>query len=587
MRKYYPYRIVKPIYYILIMTLTVLFFTSVSFQAAYAIPPVWSFGSFTLNDGGVQGAGIPSLPVTVSVTDPAATGFGTITVKITSSVDPSGFDMTLNEGPLGTFTNTNLALMSDNARGSQKSVITITVFDTVFTTPDPSSVQTLAGPPILIVSDSDTSGITPVFTETGPDTNLYRARINFAAATNAPSNTLAIAPGNIFTVVDIAGGNFAHGFIGPNPNIGKGAILAEVGGTVTATYQVDSSSFTVGPNPGPGRGGGGPIKPGLVVDTSGGSGCNNCQPPTLGIDQNLNRIVDGGFSYNNNPIDVELFYTPYPLITIDVGQENIAELKIFDDGGIDSIAHVGLAFGLGHGESFGESKATISLDRTFDGKEITDIFDPENVLDNVKITTSTSTCNPSILEQCLVVKIQHMFREELEFNMVGTNVWDNKRNSWQNFYNHGIEIIGDSLNPAKTKMVAFGDKNMRGVFELTQIDKKKHLWEDKFGNIYEHKDNDRFDIIYSIPHKIIPDKDTQHGCDRNCNWFNEYKLAQETIAKFTLNKILNGKIIEGEPPKKPFSYFYNMTTRAEDTALQESIIFEQIKAENILKNQAK
>ena len=60
-------------------------------QSAYAVFPTWGLpGAFSLNDGGVQGAGIPSLPVTVQVVDPAASGSGTITVRITSSV----FDQT-------------------------------------------------------------------------------------------------------------------------------------------------------------------------------------------------------------------------------------------------------------------------------------------------------------------------------------------------------------------------------------------------------------------------------------------------------------------------------------------------------------
>jgi len=580
-RKHYNHRIVRTISCLLIMTFIALIFTLDSFQNAYAIFPVWSF-SYNLNDGGVQGAGIPTDPVTVSVTDPAATGSGTITVRITSSLDSVGFDLILNEGIPGTFTNTNLALMSDNAIATQGSRITITVFDTFFTTPDPSSVQTLGGPPILIVSESDTTGITPVFIETGPDTNLYSAQINFASTTNAASNTLAVTVGDIFTVADLGGGNFANGFIGPNPNVGKGAILAEVSGTVTATYQGDFSSVTIGANPGPGRGSGGPIKPGLVVDTpSGGSNCNNCQPPTLGLDKNLNRIVHEGFSYNNKPVNVDLFYTSYPLIEVDVGQENIAELKIFDDGGIDNIAHVGLAFGLGQGESFSQSKATIGLDRTFDGKEITSVYDPENVLDNIQITTSTIPCGFSISEQCLFVKIQHTFREELEFNMVSTNVWDSKRNGWQNYYNHGIEIKGDSLNPTKSKMVAFGEKEMRGLYELIQVDKKKHLWADEFGNLYENKGNDRYDRIYLFPKEIVYDELTQHGCDRNCNWFDKYKTHQEFLAKTTLDEILDGKTIQGEPSKKPFTYLFNPITRAEVPELQKSIIYEKLKAEKL------
>jgi hypothetical protein len=174
-----------------------------------------------------------------------------------------------------------------------------------------------------------------------------------------------------------------------------------------------------------------------------------------------------------------------------------------------------------------------------------------------------------------------MFREELEFNMVSTNVWDNKRNGWQNQYNHGIEISGDSLNPPKEKMVAFGEKEMSGLHKLTRIDKKAHLWEDEFGNVYENKGNDRFDRVYSVLKEKAKDKLTMHGCDRNCNWFEEYKQSQELFAKITLKKILLGKNIEGQNPES-FYYKLNPITRTEDLELQKSIIYEQQRAEKIL-----
>ena len=48
---------------------------------------------------------------------------------------------------------------------------------------------------------------------------------------------------------------------------------------------------------------------------------------------------------------------------------------------------------------------------------------------------------------CLEVTFDHIFRESLEYNMVATNIWDFQRNGWQNYFNHGIQIEGDSMNP--------------------------------------------------------------------------------------------------------------------------------------------
>ena len=561
---------------------------SISFPNALASSIDWKSEFYDFNDGGVIGGGFDSFgaPVIVEVIDMDSLGAGSIQVNVTSSVNPIGFSLTLNEGSLGTFTNTNLALMSDDGSVTPLDSLTITIFDD--TSPDPLKIQNLTSPP-RIMSDSNTTGITPVFIETGIDTNFFSATINFATSSDNATNSLEGKPGDIFSVWDSVGENAASGFIYPNPNLGKGAILAEIAGTVTATYQGNSDSFLVKPTDGGGRGTGGLIRPGLVADSSSGandgsgSGCINCSPPTLGLDSKYDRIVTQGFSFNENPVDVEYHFTPYPLITAKVGQENKIVLKIFDDGGTQNIEHVGLAFGLGKGQYFSESKATINLDRTLDGREKTSTFDPENVFDDVKITTSNTSCNSIASIQCLEVTIYQTFRDGLEFNIVSTNVWDSKKNAWQNFYNHGIEITGDSMNPPKTKMVAFGEKDMRGSYELTEIDKKKHLWIDKFHNIYENKGNDRFDRIVSTQDMVEFDKETSHGCDRNCNWFSDYKLNQEILAKKTMGGILHGKIIERDSTKEPFSYTYKMTNRAEDFKLQEAIISENIKAEKLVK----
>ena len=305
--------------------------------------------------------------------------------------------------------------------------------------------------------------------------------------------------------------------------------------------------------------------------TTNGSCDGDCTPPTLGVDKNNKRLVSDGFSFNGNPVDVRQYYTPYPLITANVGVENITVLKIYDNGGPHNIEHVGLSFGLGKGETFNDSKAAIELDITHDGQETVSVFDPEKVLDGIRVETENDSCGHLTSAQCLIVTMYHTFREPLNFNMVGTMVWDFDRNSWQNYYNHGIHIAGESMNPPKTSQVAFGTKDMRGLYELTRIDKFKDLWQDEFGSIYQHMGNDRYDKVYSEPKPFIRDPLTSHGCNRHCNWFGEYVLEQEEIAKDRLIEILNGKIIEGEPPEEPFTIYFHFVAREDDPILQQNI----------------
>ena len=114
-------------YSFLILIIGILIFVPFSFQDSLAITPEW-IGNVNMNQGAVIGAGLPSIPITVTVTDMVEAGADTITVRITSSVDPVGFDLTLNEDPLGTFKNRNLALMPENGFATTSSSLTITVF---------------------------------------------------------------------------------------------------------------------------------------------------------------------------------------------------------------------------------------------------------------------------------------------------------------------------------------------------------------------------------------------------------------------------------------------------------------------------
>jgi len=213
----------------------------------------------------------------------------------------------------------------------------------------------------------------------------------------------------------------------------------------------------------------------------GGSGCNDCEAPTLGIDKSGQRLVSNGFTYNGHSVDVERFFTPYPLIKANVGQTNKADFKIYENEGPDNIKHFSFAFGLGNDQIISESKAMIELDIDWDGTETVTVTDPENALDNVKVETSAVSCDGDERVNCLGVTVYHTFRAPLDFNIVATDVWDNSRNSWQNYYNHGIEVVGESLNPAKE----YDGIDKGHIYHLTETSKTTAV--DEFGNSWTLK----------------------------------------------------------------------------------------------------
>ena len=464
---------------------------------------------------------------------------------------------------------------------------------------------------LLVSSDSEQSFISLPLKKITPYDDIQRfnsEKLNFSISnSNNMTNTLLVNQGDVFTAFvtknpaspnhDKCANNdqilaMIHGLIVPNLNSGTDYIFSKyTPASITATYKTESTSIHLSSISNSGRYSSIAATPGGEFgNTSGntegalsGTGCRgDCTPPTLGVNNIGAKFVEKGFQYNNWIADVKYYYTPMDLITVKIGEMNKAVLKIYDNFGPEEISHVELGFGLGKGETINESKASIIWDKSWNGTEYVTQYDPDNVLDNVFVQTEIGSCGISYESQCLIVTVDHMFRDYLLFNMVSTNVWDFRNNAWQNYYNHGIDITGESLNPAKTIMVGFGEKEMRGLYQLIQVDKKNDTWIDEFGNIYEHKGNNRFDRIYDVPKKFIYDVVTKHGCDRNCNWFEEYKLNEELLAKRTLEKMLNGKPIKNKGMLESFSYEYSTrVSRSDDLQLQKTIELEIKKASEL------
>ncbi|QLH09224.1 ice-binding family protein [Candidatus Nitrosotenuis sp. DW1] len=190
------------------------------------------------------------------------------------------------------------------------------------------------------------------------------------------------------------------------------------------------------------------IAPPIVVAEIQDSDCVDCVPPTLGLTRDSVRRVDQGFSYNDKSSNAELFLTPIQLATTKVGDVNKAVFKIYEKGGPDEVRHFELIFGLAKGQILGDSKARIELDRSWDGIDTVKVIDPENSLKDVKVETSKGACRTAAVftDDCLVVTIYHTFAAPLDFNIIATNVWDEYRNAWQNYFSPGIKVVSESAS---------------------------------------------------------------------------------------------------------------------------------------------
>ncbi|WP_232212349.1 hypothetical protein [Candidatus Nitrosopumilus sediminis] len=529
--------------------------------------------TYFLSSGQVGGSAVK-----ITVTDSSANldsgAIDTVTINVSSDTDTLGISLVLSETGVNTgiFENTNLIFMEANWQFAIANSVTVTV--------DDSSADTTAGidsTSVTVVSESDGTGITVSLQETSGTSGIFTGTLQFTTGTSS-GNAIKVAQGDIVSIFYAPSSQISNALIIPNPDSGKGALQALVGDTITATYDSVSDTATIGSSGG-GGGGGGIARAGLVVDAVAGfgGGCrSDCTPPTLGVTSNGIRLVTDGFSYNGNTVDVQLYYTPYPLIPVEVGQKNTAVLKVYENGGIENIRHVELGFGIGKDKVISQSKAVINYDIFFDGTASVDVFDPEDALDEVDVSSRPVPCtDQSLEEKCLEVTINHMFRTPLEFNMVGTNTWDAKRNSWQNYYNHGIEITGESLNPPKTVNVL---DRVGHLHTITLIDSEHGI--DKSGKLWYKEKFWTQEIDTSQRHDVI----TSHGIDRNHMLFYDYMLDQTKIAQKTLDEIVRGKIIHNSDYGKNYylQIYPESVSRSENELLQKQIIQEILQAQSVV-----
>ena len=428
-------------------------------------------------------------PTYTAKTGDSATGDSTATTKILVSFDnpvftelaggvTTGWSISNAGGAsFSSITAMEVTTLAGTCTGGGTSSITITLDQAIATDALPT-VTYAAGTPIYQCSD---------------DTQLAGASI---AATDGLSPTVSSVTTTSTTTIDVTfsediddATDVAADFAVTSPAATvdstsvSGSVVTLTLNSGTPITDTDTPTVTL-QNTGVDDDDGNTINSGATVATSGfstassggGSGCNgDCEEPTLGVLPNGQRVVDDGFTYNGHAVDVERFFTPYPLITAQVGKQNTAQFKIYENRGPDNIAHFDFAFGLGKDQIISDSKAMIEVDFTRDRTHTVNIVDPENALDNVSVTTDIVACNGGPT-QCLEITINHMFREPLDFDIVGTNVWDYSRQSWQNYYNHGIEVVGPSLNPAETH----DGVNQGHIYHLTETSKMTAV--DEFGD---------------------------------------------------------------------------------------------------------
>ena len=128
-----------------------------------------------------------------------------------------------------------------------------------------------------------------------------------------------------------------------------------------------------------------------VEEENSGSGCDNCDPPTLGLNKSGDRrMVDGGFTCNGQTVDVDHYYTEFPVITNAVGTPLLCQFVIYEDTHADNIRHFEFAVGKRAGDSMSDVQGKITWDRDFKG--VTSVSYDEELFRNVFFSHGLTKC---------------------------------------------------------------------------------------------------------------------------------------------------------------------------------------------------
>ena len=191
--------------------------------------------------------------------------------------------------------------------------------------------------------------------------------------------------------------------------------------------------------------------------------CTVCIPPTIGLDQNGFRIVQNGFTLNQNPINVENFKQNNPTIFANTGNRNTVTLNINEEMGIQNIKYVALYLGLDSNDIY-SNLAKIEW-TNYNGIEKITITDKNNIFTNIFVNTtvippmtnSTYTFTPIIPNhETLNVEFEFSSNIPIPYSTIGVQVRDTTGNQMVNYFEDIIEITGQPLVPVSGTVLQDG-----------------------------------------------------------------------------------------------------------------------------------
>jgi hypothetical protein len=286
-----------------------------------------------------------------------------------------------------------------------------------------------------------------------------------------------------------------------------------------------------------------------------------------------------------------------------VGQENTVTLKIYENFGPHSIELVQFGLGIPEiGAPLHSGEVILEAWMESDYSDATQpptvkefiINDIHNLIENDSVWAETGLvpCMTSSVDDagCLEMTLHYSYREAPLYNVMMINAMDAKRNGENSYFNDGIDVSGDSLNPADTlNIIPITTENYpqkRGAVELVQVDRAEKTWVDPYGYLWQGDASSKMTLISEIPFERFNDRISEYRGynDRNNSHFGQYVLEQRMLAQDIFNELVQYKQIQGDDLTDYVAdtIIITVTDRSDDVQLQKTMHSEDMRAQEKL-----
>ena len=311
--------------------------------------------------------------------------------------------------------------------------------------------------------------------------------------------------------------------------------------------------------------------------------------PTFGLDHNTRaQLVENGFTLNGESYMVtHNYHTPMPMQYVDVGETNEFVAKVYVERDLSVMKFL---FGIPEIGMASDAEAYIMVRLSHDGtiKDIT-VSNSDNLIidpDSVSITLPKMVrCTESdTAERCTQLTASVKFNESPKAEIFALEAVDSERWTQTTYFNDGVEIQGESLNPPTVEYITdkYGNTHALIIKEVVngkRIDENGRLWILVDGTWEPY--TGRYDQIHP---EVREQSGTPSVITRTWDYFTTYKNGQALLAEEKLNQILGGKQIHTNWEKLTYieNGLYNGTNRADEKELQLNMENEALKAAQFL-----